>query len=605
MANYIGADRGFQYLFDAVDDVKNDIAEQYDSTATYAVGDYVLYENILYKCITAVSTAESFDNTKWTQVVLTDQIAAGGVSDVQIDSVSVVSGGIANIPSMTGATTASAGTKGLIPAPTTADESKFFKGDGTWSVPPSGSTVSISPVTTAGTKIADFSIDGVNGELYAPSGSGGVMDVQVDGVSVVSGGVATIDTMIGATTAAAGAKGLVPAPLAGDEDKYLKGDGTWAAVQAGAGALSGLSDVDLTTPTDGQALVYDETNDVWVNGNVSGGGGGTEAGSGVFIDTTNIIQEFVSVKNTTATYTASQDCAIVYSLSRASGNSNYVKVDSVTVMEGYDSNGVGVETGLLYVKTGQVVDFKSTYNSNTDGYTVYGVTTHILQTALIYSEEEREVGVWTDGKPLYQRTFDLGSDTPISYNTLTNTTIDASDMQTLVNVRGLNSSGVTNYSLMANISNNVIRLQTDRNGGEAYVRYLTLQYTKTTDTAGSGTWTTTGEYAHHYSTSEKVVGTWIDGKPLYEKCIDGGTLPNNTSKSIAHGISNLGDVIECKGWARNGSDRHVIPIVNSANANYQVGFYINDTNIIVADNYNYSGYTTSYFIIRYTKTTDV
>ena len=40
-----------------------------------------------------------------------------------------------------------------------------------------GSTVSIDPTLTSGTKIADFEIDGESGELYAPSGSGGVTPV--------------------------------------------------------------------------------------------------------------------------------------------------------------------------------------------------------------------------------------------------------------------------------------------------------------------------------------------------------------------------------------------------------------------------------------------
>lgn len=34
--------------------------------------------------------------------------------------------------------------------------------------------------------------------------------------------------MTGATASTDGAKGLVPKPFAGDQDKYLKGDGTWA-----------------------------------------------------------------------------------------------------------------------------------------------------------------------------------------------------------------------------------------------------------------------------------------------------------------------------------------------------------------------------------------
>lgn len=43
---------------------------------------------------------------------------------------------------------------------------------------------------------------------------------------------------IGATASTAGAHGLVPAPAAGDQDKYLKGDGTWATVQSGGGSVT-------------------------------------------------------------------------------------------------------------------------------------------------------------------------------------------------------------------------------------------------------------------------------------------------------------------------------------------------------------------------------
>lgn len=38
-----------------------------------------------------------------------------------------------------------------------------------------------------------------------------------------------IEVMAGATADAAGASGLVPAPAAGEQDKFLRGDGTWAA----------------------------------------------------------------------------------------------------------------------------------------------------------------------------------------------------------------------------------------------------------------------------------------------------------------------------------------------------------------------------------------
>lgn len=45
----------------------------------------------------------------------------------------------------------------------------------------------------------------------------------------------SVSTMTGATGLVAGTSGLVPAPSASDNTKFLKGDGTWASVSAGAG----------------------------------------------------------------------------------------------------------------------------------------------------------------------------------------------------------------------------------------------------------------------------------------------------------------------------------------------------------------------------------
>lgn len=56
--------------------------------------------------------------------------------------------------------------------------------------------------------------------------------------------------------------------------------------------------------------------------------------------------------------------------------------------------------------------------------------------------------------------------------------------------------------------------------------YVTIQYTKTTDLPGSGHYTTTGEKTHHYSTTEQVIGTWVDGSTIYEKSFE-ITLPSS------------------------------------------------------------------------------
>lgn len=44
------------------------ITDAYSSSSTYAVGDYCIYENTLYKCTTAISTAEAWNSAHWTAV---------------------------------------------------------------------------------------------------------------------------------------------------------------------------------------------------------------------------------------------------------------------------------------------------------------------------------------------------------------------------------------------------------------------------------------------------------------------------------------------------------------------------------------------------------
>ena len=46
------------------------IADVYDATATYAVGDYCIYQNDLYVCNTAISAAEAWNSSHWTKTNL-------------------------------------------------------------------------------------------------------------------------------------------------------------------------------------------------------------------------------------------------------------------------------------------------------------------------------------------------------------------------------------------------------------------------------------------------------------------------------------------------------------------------------------------------------
>ena len=52
------------------------LAPTYSSSETYEVGDYVVYNSRIYKCKTAITTAEAWTAAHWDEVVLTDAIQA-------------------------------------------------------------------------------------------------------------------------------------------------------------------------------------------------------------------------------------------------------------------------------------------------------------------------------------------------------------------------------------------------------------------------------------------------------------------------------------------------------------------------------------------------
>lgn len=97
----------------------------------------------------------------------------------------------------------------------------------------------VTNVGTSSQAIFDIGIpQGQKGE--SGSGSGDMLAADYDPSSTVknAGGIPNYVSgqlpgdMTGATSSTAGAHGLVPAPAAGDQAKYLKGDGTWANTPA-------------------------------------------------------------------------------------------------------------------------------------------------------------------------------------------------------------------------------------------------------------------------------------------------------------------------------------------------------------------------------------
>lgn len=313
----------------------------------------------------------------------------------------------------------------------------------------------------------------------------------------------------------------------------------------GGGSLEDLDDVEITNPSDGDALVYDGEEEKWVNG--EGGG----------------------------------------------GNAN----EQVLTKAEYDA-----------LTEEQKMNNTTYYINDADTWTSKEVQ------PVIYSTDEREIGVWLDGKPLYQKTvkFTLGaSGSYQSYSTGIMGVDYAFVREGVVELSATSKFGVSAYSGGTYIDANDCKIYATLSSNEILFDYrvgatvagkiakVTVCYTKTTDQAGSGIYTPQGQLAVHYSTDEHVIGTWIDGKTLYEKTLEFNNLAVavNDWTNLNAGLSNIRQMVSTKSYYNWGNTRW-----SDASAYFRLMYdnqnlYYYTTNIT-------SGVINAYVTIQYTKTTD-
>lgn len=164
---------------------------------------------------------------------------------------------------MGAATSSAAGKAGLAPAPAAGKQASFLRGDGTWVVP-TNTTYAKANTSTLGLVMIGYAENGKNypveldgsGKMfvnvpwtdtnttYSVVGANGSTGLVKNGSTVTSAsgytacpiisGVpyykdtnTTYANMKAATASEAGAAGLVPAPAAGKQTSFLRGDGTW------------------------------------------------------------------------------------------------------------------------------------------------------------------------------------------------------------------------------------------------------------------------------------------------------------------------------------------------------------------------------------------
>ena len=118
-----------------------------------------------------------------------------------------------------------------------------------------------------------------------------------------------------------------------------------------------------------------------------------------------------------------------------------------------------------------------------------------------------------------------------------------------------------------------------------------------------------------YSSTEKVIGKWIDGKTLYQKTIsytpseDINTDNTHITHNIAHGIENVDFIFLDKAFRIQNVSSHTLPLPIIFNTTYGDAFLdvyeVSPTNIsLFLQNVVFWHNTTLVCVLNYTKTTD-
>ena len=234
-----------------------------------------------------------------------------------------------------------------------------------------------------------------------------------------------------------------------------------------------------------------------------------------------------------------------------------------------------------------------------------------MSVAEYYSTDEHKVGVWVDGKPLYQKTI-IKTDVNISANeTYDVETLTGVDNVMVVHARMI-EGGITyilndTSSKRIKYTSSTGKLQiSDIPSGASWVDidlYITIQYTKTSDNATGGVYAPIipMQMASKYSTDEKVVGQWVDGKPLYQKTLYfDGTVPKDTWTD--HNISDVDKIWVYDAFGKRSSDYRYNGINYFGSDDY-MAMAINRTQIYISYP-TQTVMTNDYITVRYTKTTD-
>ena len=269
----------------------------------------------------------------------------------------------------------------------------------------------------------------------------------------------------------------------------------------------------------------------------SGGGGGGGGSSQTIAD---VLWSGTATPSTTGTditlnHAISDYDFIVFIIEQGAGYSSVVTVPTseLTVGEAYINTGYSgsqMDVFFTYV-TDTSINVKSSASAQPTTYTkIVGLKICGTLAPMIYSTEEREVGVWVDDKPLYQKSYLLSTPIEISSSGVDVSSYIDNYQDIECFVRGQASYTDTAYpkqgaDIWIGYDSSTLKVYCSEG---CWANVITLLYTKTTDVAGSGSYGSLGIPMEYYDDTERVVGTYF-GDTLYKKTIRQTDVNGNPS----------------------------------------------------------------------------
>lgn len=498
-------------------------------------------------------------------------------SNITIDSsTNTISATDTTYSDFTGATSSTAGVAGLVPAPAAGDDTKFLSGNGLWTTVSQYSLPIASANDLGGIKVGtNLSIDSNTGVLDATD--------------------TTYSDFTGATSGAAGAHGLVPAPAAGDQGKALLGDGTWGDPTAKLVEMSyGESNAwaKFIAAYNAGSIVYCRASS---NANPATGSQTRKA----FMAYVNNAASPTSVEfqyvRSVSSKSSSQpvDQVFVYTLTNSNGGTW-----SVASRDMAPKIAAGTNTSVSYSSGTYTISATDTTYSNMTGATSGTAGAAGLVPAPAAGDQDKVLsgaGTWVTQSG-GGSTYTAGNHIDITNDVISAEGYiwgdDAAPASTPAST--ITSAMIVDGTIQAtDIATGVVPIitMTDTDPGEgsplAANNFVAVYDNDVTSV--------------DYSTSETNTGVkWIDGKTIYKKTFSLGALPNATNKQVAHGITNLGLIIDMSGWAYNPSTGFRIPVIYSY-TDYPVWVSVDGTDLRISTKTDQSGFTETYVTLYYTK----